>query len=331
MHQLTLRGTPTQMGEQHGAIMAKVEPQLPPTTPQMMAFAEACEKLVLQYTPAIVEEMRAFADAAQLPYDALQSMMLAMPVQQNVPSCSVVAVMPERCADGKLLVGRNYDFTYGISWDAATMYTTYPVDGHAHIGNSDIWIGREDGLNDAGLFVAISATFLPGVQAGIPFWYIVRHLLEYCTTVDEALTWIQSIPHSQSRNFMLADTAKAVVVEASVEGVYVREPEGGMLVMTNHPAHPALAARNPFRPHDSPIRYDRLRALRPSDDGGVTLDDMKAALNDRVNCVCAHGTVFDQPFGTIWSVIARPEDRHLAIAQGTGDNKGTMTYRDHEI
>jgi len=328
MYQLTLRGTPAQIGQQHGAIMAKVGPQLPPTNPQMMAFAEACEKIALQVTPAFVEEMRAFAEAAQLNYDTLKSMMLAMPVQQNVPSCSVVAVMPERSADGKLMIGRNYDFSYGISWDAATTFSTYPANGHAHIGNSDIWIGREDGLNDAGLFVAMSATFLPGVQAGIPFWFIVRHLLEHYTTVDEALAWIRSIPHSQSRNYMLADADKAVVVEASIEGVYIREPQDGVLVMTNHPVHPALAAKNPFRPDDSPIRYDRLRVLSGRE---VTLDAMQTALNDRENYVCAHGTVFDQPFGTIWSVIARPEDRHLAIAQGTGDNEGTMTYRDYAI
>ncbi|MFW5692531.1 MAG: C45 family autoproteolytic acyltransferase/hydrolase [Chloroflexota bacterium] len=328
MHQLTLRGTPAQMGAQHGALMAQVNVQLPPTNPQIMAFAEACEQLAVQHTPRLVAEMRAFAEAAQLSYDTLKSMMLAMPVQQNMPSCSVAAVMPERSADGKVMIGRNYDFTYGISWDAATMYTTYPAEGHAHIGNSDIWIGREDGLNDSGLFVALSATFLPGAQPGIPFWFIVRHLLENCTTVEEALAWITSIPHSQSRNYMLADPRKAVVVEASIEGLYVREPEDGILVMTNHPAHPALAAQKPFRPDDSPVRYDRLRTL--SDDT-VTLDSMQAALNDREHYVCAHGTVFGQPFGTIWSIIARPEDGHLAIAQGTGDNEGTMVYQDYAI
>lgn len=328
MQQLTLRGTPAQMGEQHGAMMAKLELQLPPTNPELMAFADACEKIVLQYTPELVEEMRAFAEAAQLPYDALKSMMLAMPVQQNVPSCSVVAVMPERSADGKLIIGRNYDFAYDISWDAATTFSTHPADGHAHVGNCDIWIGREDGLNEIGLFVAMSATFLPGVRPGIPFWFIVRHLLEHCATVDDALTWIQSTPHSQSRNYMLADADKAVVVEASIEGVYIREPQDGVLVMTNHPVHPALAAQNPFHPEDSPIRYDRLRVLSGS---AVTMDVMRTALNDRNNSVCAHGTVYGQPFGTIWSVIACPQDRHLAIAQGTGNNEGTMTYRDYAI
>lgn len=328
MQHLTLSGTPAQIGAQHGAIMARVGLQLPPTNPQMMAFAEECEKIVGQHMPKVVEEMYAFAEAAHVSYDALKSMMLAMPVQQNVPSCSVVAVMPERSADEKLMVGRNYDFTYGISWDGATTFTTHPADGHKHIGNSDIWIGREDGLNDAGLFVAMSATFLPGVQAGIPFWFIVRHLLEHYTRVDEALAWIQSIPHSQSRNYMVADASKAVVVEASIDGVHIREPENGVLVMTNHPAHPALAAQNAFRPDDSPVRYDRLHMLSG---GTVTTDTMQAALNDRENHVCAHGIVYGQPFGTIWSVIARPEDRHLAIAQGTGNNEGTMIYRDYKI
>lgn len=328
MYEITLRGTPAQMGEHHGALMAGLGIELPPPRPDMAKLANECEAISNEHTPELIEEMHAFADAAHFPYDAFQTLVLTAPLQQTMPSCSVVAVMPERSANGKLMVGRNYDFAYDLSWEAATTYHTYPDKGYSHIGNCDIWIGREDGINQAGLFVAMSATFIPGIQAGLPFWFIVRRLLESCATVEEALAWIQAVPHSQSRNYMLADSSRAVVVEASINGCRVREPEDGVLVMTNHPMHPDFSARVAFTPDDSTMRYDRLRCLT---DSGVTLEAMQAALNDRQSRVCAHFQHDGQEYGTIWSVIAWPEERRLALAPGTGDNDGVMKYRSYTL
>jgi predicted choloylglycine hydrolase len=327
MHETTLRGTHAQMGTQDGEIAAKIGMQLPAPEIAMLDLANRCERVAMQHTPELVEEMHAFADAAHIPYDTFKTFVLTVPLQQTAPSCSVFAVMPERSANGKAMVGRNYDFMYDISWEAATTYKTYPSTGHAHIGNCDIWIGREDGMNDAGLFVAMSATFLRGVQPGLPFWFIVRHLLEMCTTVDEALDWISAVPHSQSRNYMLADSTRALVVEGSIEGVRVREPQNGVLVMTNHPLHPDFAARA-YAPDDSAMRYNRLCTLPPR---GVTWNDMQEALGDRANRVNAHDTYDGQAFGTIWSVIACPANRRFGIAQGTGKEEGTMTYREYSI
>lgn len=328
MHEITLSGSPDQMGAQHGALMAEIGLEVPSLGPAFAKLADGCEQAATRHTPELVEEMRAFADAAHIPYETLRTFTLTVPLQQTMPSCSVVAVMPERSANGKLLVGRNYDFAYNVSQEGATIYRTHPVEGHAHIGSSDIWIGREDGVNDAGLFAAISATFIPGVQAGLPFWFIVRHVLEHCDTADEAIEWIRSVPHSQSRNYMLADSRQAAVVEASIDGVRIRRPENGILVMTNHPLHPDLAARTAFVPGDSPVRYDRLRALP---DASITRDDVKAALNDREHGVCAHAVFDGESFGTIWSVIGYPEERRLAIAPGTGDGAGEMEYRDYRL
>jgi predicted choloylglycine hydrolase len=166
MHEITLRGTPAQMGTQHGTIMAQTGLTLPPLDSGLRNLAAGCERIAIQHTPELVEEMRAFADSAHIDYKTLMAFTLTIPLQQTMPSCSVVAVLPGRSANGKLMIGRNYDFAYNISWEAATTYHTYPDSACAHVGSSDIWIGREDGLNESGLFVAMSATFVPGVQAG---------------------------------------------------------------------------------------------------------------------------------------------------------------------
>lgn len=323
MQELILRGTPAQMGETHGALLRSMPPL--PYDPRWSSIATQVEEQSRRYVPELVEETEALARAAGLDPEPFMAFTLCASLGQTLPSCSVVAVLPERSTTGKLIVGRNYDFDFGISWDAATTYRTYPDKGYAHIGNADIWVGREDGLNEAGLFVAMSATFLPGAKPGLPFWFVVRGALERCATVEEARAWIESVPHAQSRNYMLADREHALVIEATIDGCYVREPHDGVLAMTNHPAHPALVARNVPAPDDSQRRYARLRAL---DAAPVAVDDVKAALNDRPSGLCAWAKWDNATFGTIWSVVACPEDGQFALAQGTEENHGSMRWRE---
>lgn len=322
MRELTLRGTPAEMGQTEGAILRGML-SLPWDT-RMDALAEASEKVLKQHMPDYVAEMEALAEAAEIDPVRLKAFTICAPLQQTLPSCSVVAVLPERSATGKLLVGRNYDFDYAISLEAATTYHTYPSTAMAHVGNCDIWIGREDGLNEAGLFVAMSATFLPGVQPGLTFWFVVRYMLEHCASVAEARHWIASIPHVQSRNFLIADRNEAVVVEASIEGVRMRTAEDGILAMTNHPQHPDWAQRQPWEPEDSRVRCARLNALGG---GQLTEADIERALNDRASGLCAYAKSGDNTYGTIWSVLVCPEEGRFAVAQGAGA-EGAMVYRE---
>lgn len=322
MYEVTLQGTPAQMGRTHGALLRNLPPL--PTDPRWKAIAVASEAYCREYVPEFIVETEALAAAAGQERDGFVAFTLCASLGQTIPSCSVVAVLPERSATGKVLVGRNYDFDFGISWEGATTYHTRPENGYAHVGNCDIWVGREDGLNEVGLFVGMSATFVPGAQPGLPFWFVVRAALERCATVDEARAWIESVPHTQSRNYMLADGETAVVIEATIDGCFVREAENGVLAMTNHPLHPALVARQPAS-GDSARRYARLRAL---DQGKVTAASLQATLNDRASGLCAWEKWEKSTYGTIWSVVAEPGAGRFALAHGTEENHGTMIYHD---
>jgi hypothetical protein len=105
-------------------------------------------------------------------------------------------------------------------------------------------------------------------------------------------------------------------VEATVDGIELRYPEDGLLVMTNHVVCPSWAGKESFVPPDSHPRYNRLRELL----GGNKLtdvEDVKQALRDHEGFVCSHGAHFpERKSGTIWSVVGRPGDRHLGIADG---------------
>ena len=111
-------------------------------------------------------------------------------------------------------------------------------------------------------------------------------------------------------------SGKAVVVETTVEGIELRYPENGLLVMTNHAVCPALAGKETFVPPDSHPRYNRLRELLGGD-RLVDAEAVKQALRDHEGLVCSHGEHFpEREFGTLWSVVGRPGERQLDIAEG---------------
>lgn len=256
--------------------------------------------------------MHAFAQAAEVDYHALASLAITAPLTQTgFPSCSIVALTPERTSDGRPLVGRNYDMLYEFP---CTLYRTYPEQGYAHMGGCDIWFGREDGQNEAGLFVGITATMLSGYQPGLTFWFVVRMILERCATVAEGLELLQCVPHAQSRNFLLADRhGDVAAVEVTIDDVHVRRPQNGLLVVTNHVVSKELVNREAFVPPDSPIRYQRLKELLGGD-WPAGPEQAKDALRDHDGLLCAHWTHMEG--GTLWSWIIRPGQRQMELAEG---------------
>ncbi len=331
MDHVDLHGSYTEMGRQQGLLLREVGFGLPPPDPKMLHFARQCEELVARHAPELLEEMHAVAEAAGVDYDAFMTLTLTVPFDQDdvpdlcrmsLPACTVLAVMPERTVDGRMIVGRNFDFFHDVSEESATIYRTYPVEAHgraplhASAGVCDIWVGREDGLNDAGLFAGVASIFMPGLQPGLTFWLITRLVLDRCATVDEGVELIRSLPHAASWTYLLADRNQAAVIEPGLDAVEVRYPEDGMLIMTNHPLCPRWVGKAAFIPPDSHPRYDRLRALLGSKTP-VDLEMVKTALRDHEGLVCSHGAHFpNRKFGTLWSVVGKPGDRSIDVAAG---------------
>lgn len=320
MDQMKLRGSYAQIGVQQGQILKKVGFQLPPPEPKALRFAKQCEEIMKQYAPELLEEMHGLSEAAEIDYDALLTLSITAPYDSDelpAGSCSVVAVMPERTANGKTIVGRNFDFFYDVSQEGATTYITCPDQRYASLGNCDIWVGREDGINEAGLFFAQTAFFMQGIQPGITFWFLGRMVLDRCATVEEGLKLLCEVPHSGSWTYLLADAkGKAAVVEPTIEGVVVRYPEDGLLTLTNHAVCKEWAGKEAFVPPDSHPRYDRLKTLL-GERRDVDIESVKAAMSDHEGLVCSHGAHFpERKFGTLWSVVAQPGDRHMEIAAG---------------
>ena len=124
---------------------------------------------------------------------------------------------------------RNYD--YHPDRIEATVFNsrlTRPV-----LGMSDCLWGLLDGINDAGLAVALAFGGSQTRGAGFGITIVVRYLLETCDTVEQAITTLQRLPVHAPYNLTLADTHSAATVYVGPD----RTPRTTGPLATNHQEH----------------------------------------------------------------------------------------------
>jgi predicted choloylglycine hydrolase len=164
MYHPRLSGTYYEMGYRYGNILKRVGYKPPKFSEEEKKFARECEKEVKRVFPEILEELYGFAEGCGIPYDDLKTLILTIDAEKHA-SCSIFAA-----SSPNPILGRNYDFYYEYKRNAETCLTM-PTNAYWSIGNSTIFIGKEDGLNEAGLAIAMSSvrirTFKPGIN-----WFI---------------------------------------------------------------------------------------------------------------------------------------------------------------
>ena len=323
MYRIKLSGTYYEMGLEQGRSLREVGFSLPPPEKKALHFAKRCEEIIGQYMPELLDEIRGVADGAEIDYDAIMTLTTTAPFDPDeMPGCSIVAVVPERTVDGRTIIGRNFDMFEDVSKEGATTYRTYPEAHYASVGNCDIWVGRWDGLNEAGLFTGTTALFLPSPKPSLPGpvgWFTGRYILDRFATINEAVEFIRSLPSTGSGGRLIADSSgKAVVIESSVEGREIRYPQDGLLILTNHAVCPAFAGKDRHSEGyaDSRARYTQLYELLHGTKV-IGVRKVKNAMSDHEVGVCSHKVDSSgRKDSTIWSVVARPGKREVDIAEG---------------
>jgi predicted choloylglycine hydrolase len=98
---------------------------------------------------------------------------------------------------------RNYDFAPKLS-EGTLLHSAW--NGKEVMAMGDSLIGVVDGLNENGLVVSLTfgGRKVVGEGFGIPF--ILRYVLEFCTSLDEAIEVLLRIPSHMSYNIMLMNS-----------------------------------------------------------------------------------------------------------------------------
>ena len=206
--------------------------------------------------------------------------------------CSLAAVAD---ADDVRLV-RNYDLSPGLN-EGLLLRTEWT--GRAVMGMIEFLWGLSDGINDAGLTVALAYGGRSETGPGFGVTTILRYILETCDSVPEALEVLHRVPSHMAYNLVLADAAGRT---ASVE----LSPGGGATVMakaiaTNHQSAPTRADRPSFtRSFERRAHLDRLRVAPRR----LNREFLRAPLlQDR----------YREGFGTLFTAEYSPMTRNLGL------------------
>lgn len=183
--------------------------------------------------------------------------------------CSSFAAWGDKSQDGSLILGRNFDFYAGDDFakDKVVAFVK-PDKGNPFMMVT--WpgmIGAVSGMNNQGLTVTINAgkSKIPLI-AKTPISILTREILQYATTIDEAVAIAKKRKVFVSESIMVgsAKDKKAILIEVSPNnfGVYEVPNSNDQLLCSNHFQSAELKndKRNLYQIENShsQYRYDKL-------------------------------------------------------------------------
>ena len=270
----------------------------------------------------------------------------------RLPACSTVFYPPHRTADSHSVLSRSFDFTTGTFTAAPPapgeppaasrpyVIEAYPDEGYPslYLAAFDLLAGCTDGINAAGLMVALnadaeSAAGFPlqpafGSAVGVSEIQLQRLLLDTCATVDEAKDLLLETKHfymCAPCHYLIADrSGRSFVWEFSSarNTEYVIDGQGRVQILTNHLLH-----RHPSK-DDLPCEnfaagtFARFRALA----GQIDLADRPLS-REQIAAVHASVSITDEsypepqqvPDRTLWHAVYDADALTLDVDFYLGD------------
>lgn len=288
------------MGLKYGTLLKeKANFVLPEISSKKKEFGLKSYEHLQAFYPEVVEEIKGFAKGINDKPERLGAFLLSLGIFDTNGQCSVFAYKN----NDSVIIGRNYDMLFKFKKFTESSLIA-PKDKYSYISQSDVFIGRSDGINEKGLSVAMSFVNGTKVQPGIGFHFIVRKVLENCSTTEQAIKLIQQTKVASANNFLIADkNFDIAVVESAPQKSVVRRPEKeeNYIYITNQ------FITDEMKPFDrggvewskSLERYgglkDNLSIVQK-----MNLEKAKEILSDK--CICLN--LRKEKFGTIWSVVA---------------------------
>ena len=321
--QLTLRGSHAQVGAGIGRALRRqihvaVEAARADLQQQGLDEAALGERMAPsleaagRHTPQLLEELRARADAAGVPF-ALMAYLSAGGLPPHVGGCTSVAVRRE---GGGLLLGHTEDALLPTPDELflldAEVTQASPFAGHLlALCYVHALPGCSAGLNAHGLAVLMDYLPDPDARAGLGMDFVARALLAQ-PSVEAALDFLARTPRGGSGNVLLAQGERVVNLELTstrMARVEVGAAQGW--AHANHFLDPVLAAAAGEPQADSLPRLSRARELAHP---GLDAEGMKRLLSDRVGApdsICRARTlgafVAELPSGEVQVCWGEPE------------------------
>lgn len=300
MYHPRLYGEFYDMGLKYGSLLyEKANFSLPKISYEKYDFGLESYKELQNFYPELMEEINGFAAGIKDKPEQVGAFLLSLGVFNTTGQCSVFAFKNKNA----VVFGRNYDMLYQFKKFTESSLIA-PKDKYAYISQSDVFIGRSDGINEKGLAIAMSFVNGTKIQPGISFHFIIRKVLEDCESTKQAVDLILNTKVSSANNFLIADkTGVLAVVESSPQKAMVRKPNHheNFITITNQFQLSEMKKfdANGVEWSKSKERYEGLeKQLKNLEE--IDLMKAKAILSDK--CVCLD--LKKESFGTIWSLVS---------------------------
>ena len=249
---LHLKGTPAEMGKQHGTLLRQVVRDnisfllgqdagaaagaggagaaTKPVSLNGRTVTRAAVAAILttifenRVPPRFMDEMKALAEAAGLPAEQV----IAGNLIPEAFHCSGFALLPKATADGQLLHGRVLDYGIDLRLQERAVLIIQEPDGRTPFVNVSYagFIGSVTGMNAAGVSIGEMGGGGTGRWAGIPMSFLVRMVLEDASTLDQAIAVFTDNPRTCEYYYVIADAraGSAVGMRAVPEKVELVRP-----------------------------------------------------------------------------------------------------------
>ena len=258
-----------------------------------------------------------------LNYHAAHDIGHALQDRNFVAGCTSFAAWDRHSEDGKMIVGRNFDFYVGDDFAKNKLVVFMKPDKGIPFAMVS-WPGMTgvvSGMNMQQLTVTINAakSAYPS-EAKTPVSIVARNILQYASTLDEAIAIARRFDMFVSESFLVSSgkEGKAVIIEKSPEKTDVFYPDSTLLFCSNHFQSNALKADEKnvaFMKNSSTVyRFKRLEQLtaglhaNPSNVAAILrnpygIDGKKIGWGneDALNQFIAHhGVIFKPASGEMW-------------------------------
>jgi predicted choloylglycine hydrolase len=260
--------------------------------------------------PGITDEIQGFADGLGTTPDRVPFWNGVCPPSLGM-NCSQVAVLTPATRDHHVYAARSYEWTHRE--EDLALFTTREKGKAKHIGFSCTLFGRYEGLNEHGLVVSTTG----GGIFGVPFkhrgpmnWVVVRSLLDQCTSVDDALNRLESMPMGGYFSLMLVDKQDHAAMFEFADG------HRGVKRITKDDTEPYVFSVNHFRQPETQeanrlncgiIKHSRTRESiitkwYESNAQRISKQDIQSLFaTEHPMGLCNH--FYNDYFGTLWSMI----------------------------
>ncbi|MFX1456915.1 MAG: C45 family autoproteolytic acyltransferase/hydrolase [Promethearchaeota archaeon] len=268
---------------------------VPPCPPEKLKLSNKCRNFVKQYTPDLLEEIKGFCDAGNYDQEKMEAFLFVLGYELFVPlgvGCTVFTIGSELTESGLPIFARNNDFNELFQPYCEASYRA-PLGKLKSIAFSDHMIGSLGGINEAGLAFAVllAGNFDKKWQPGVRINLSTRWILENCHNTEEAVKFLEKIPHVRGQVLMIMDKDDNMArVETLPPHVAVTYAEKDYLFTTNHYQAESLKKyydQNIKLPN-SLERFNKTKTFLETRNKKFSLNDVKGFLSSHDNGVCHH-------------------------------------------